>query len=649
MSTTHITQFAFALISAVSLTSCGGGGDESDGSPPLREGVDEIRIFQDVSANLEWARVFELEIYEVPGSGGELIQLYDANPIDDLDTAKAKCEGLAVDGKDDWRVPTPNEAWVSRDFLFESGKKLQNYQTPNAIGSDRFPFILDEGLAQEGFKAAFWLDSRYESDKLRAFVYSQVEVLAGWKLCVRGTHLNTLNGDYGGTWESLELINRKIQTITLKQGIFGGNISEFNQDIMDYAGVVFKGHSPTETENAYSEITAKKFVRSGIKNTRLKGELKSFSNDTAPRAQSKTTSRRNGVAGIGDINLILGDASRYLFTAETIDNPAGTTELATDGSGKLIVYCTVGPDGRLILDDSSPVNVPSGEVEVAVEDHEGNQATFTVEVIGEETDIGVLNIPEATTEYNFKTSIDHGNEFIYFGYSNTETPISYNKTISICNLGLGDISGTTFVIEPDASDISLIRSFSHGYNGSATGFGAGECKSINLNMAFYRPVLDDEIRINVTINDNFNVLTWDDYTTFKLSQYEPLSVYFAADENAVFSGSSGLQGIFVAPGRQLLRINFTGFSSNSQIRVPSDSSKFYEVVLAANSINDEATYMLSSNQLPNLTLMDGFSNVAINEPDDTPSEATLIPLFGAEEVGYLHAGDVDFYRLSGSL
>lgn len=304
-----------------------------------------------------------------------------------------------------------------------------------------------------------------------------------------------------------------------------------------------------------------------------------------------------------------------------------------------ILYVTQDALGNYTLDDQNPITIATGEITISLTDSAGNTAVFTVEVIGNDTDVGVLNIPDISTLYNFKTTIDHGMDYIYHGYNEGESPFLYNKTLSICNVGSANISGTTFTIEVAPENASLVRSFSHNYDGSSVGFTAGSCENYTVDFEFFRPTEDVEVKFNITIADNFNSLTWKDYTTFRLSQYPPVDVYLA-------SNTQPLEGYLVAPGNQLVRVQFLQYDGPQNfLRVPDYTGNEYSLILSTSSVLGEDTYMISTVNAPDRSMMDGFSDVTAHEPNDDIENATIIPLLSGDITSYLHSGDLDFYIL----
>jgi len=373
-------------------------------------------------------------------------------------------------------------------------------------------------------------------------------------------------------------------------------------------------------------------LRAGIANVKLNGELKSFADIAASKSAGSKTGSQKGFGVIGGIGLIIGGVGCYNVQPATVTNPAGDLVPATTVGDCDDAYVDTTTGGGLDL-VSGGIYVPSGTPTLIVSDEGGNSSTFSVEVVGEETDIGVLNIPDGSIEYNFKSTVQHLNDYIYFG------GLPYVKNVSVCNTGTADIDGMTMAFSVDAADAALVSSFSHNDSGTATSFASGTCKTIQFSMTFIKPVADDDVKINIDITNNFTGVTWNDYASFKLSSFDSVPLYFA-------SNTKLLNGYLVAPGRQLIKVGFSGENFNTNfIRVPVDINSEYELALSAANINDADSYMVSTLNVPNTALFTGFSDVTIYEPDDDSANATAMSYFGTEHISYLAAGDIDIYKI----
>lgn len=382
-----------------------------------------------------------------------------------------------------------------------------------------------------------------------------------------------------------------------------------------------------------SNNVTKHLIRAGIANVKLKGELANIS-DTASLSPSRIS--RSGTSSIGGLDLILKNAAQNEEKTLSVESTADTSLIGKIQSDTLYVADPATTNGRLVIPDNSELTMPTGDTQVTLRDSSDNNATFTVSVIGEETDMGVLTVTDKA--YNFKSYIEHGNDWRYFGYNDGETAIEYTKVLKICNVGTSDISGVSFEIALDSNATDVNRTFSTDYDGSAVPFASGECKSYDTSFSFTRPTLDKDVKINITINDNFTGLIWNDYASLKLSQYPHHNLYFNSNVKT-------LNGFLVAPGRNLINVQFSNSSYNNYVRVPLVQTDEYDVIISTPNITDEDVYMISSGLAPDTTKMDGFTAVLTNEPDNNESSATKLALFEGESVAYLHQGDIDFYKI----
>ena len=647
-----ITVFPIILILSFFM-GCSGGNDNSSATA--------FRSYIDPGSSLEWAS-FSYNDYE-----NYLL----------FDEVKTYCETLIANDKDDWRMPSADETldYLIRNteiyeyqgnyinFVTSQSQDLHNLlYTPvgsRAPGPDGYSHIIfgeipyidlyDDGrdyyyyaTIYVGNNSGTTTDGAtvYIPDETNTFenIYpSTIDDLNEFDsfTCVRGTHKAASMPI--GTWKNIE---KQVEIIGSGQYVYDLDIVD-NRHIR-LSTVMYTGGNLIIDRKA-------NYISSGIPDARVKGLIKSFAEaaGTAPRASKSVDGTRAAVTGVAGIDVILGcirssepeHCQEFIVTPATPDNPHNTFDQSSNDDLPGVLYVHQDADGNYILDNENPITIATGEITISLTDSAGNTAVFTVEVVGEDTDVGVLNIPDIDTLYNFKTNIDHGMDYIYHGYNDGETQIQYNKTLSICNIGAANISGTTFTIEVAPENASLVRSFTHDYNGASVGFTAGSCEDYYVSFEFNRPAEDQEVRFNITISDNFNSLTWKDYTTFRLSQYQPVDVHLA-------SNTQPLEGYLIAPGNQLVRVQFQQYDNPQNfLRIPNYSGHEYSVVLATSSVDGEDTYMITTVNPPDRNKMNGFSDVTAYEPNDDAYDATVIPFLNGEIVSYLHSGDLDFYTI----
>lgn len=647
------------------LQGCGSSDDENS--------LENLKTFVDQESTLEWASFWNADYTHLS-----------------YDEVLSFCDTLDASGKSDWRMPNADETldyvirnteiyeytdgyntFVSnqaRDFSNvlnpEEGANYSTYE-PNNIVFREVPVIdyFDNDARYYGiatirnYNPAYPYDvqdadriySPDETSALNVFYYEQLyEPQSQYHssfTCVRGTHSATMIPP--GTW-----VNVENQLEIIGSGQYVNGLSMVNNRHIRLSTVVYDGWHSVGDQYVDAKFTVDRdahYISSGIPDARVKGVINSFAeaSGTIPRALVPGGAKKASVSGVAGIDVILGciknnepqHCQEFTIEPATPENPHNTYTQTTDDSLPNILYVTQDALGNYTLDDQNPITIATGEITISLTDSAGNTAVFTVEVIGNDTDVGVLNIPDISTLYNFKTTIDHGMDYIYHGYNEGESPFLYNKTLSICNVGSANISGTTFTIEVAPENASLVRSFSHNYDGSSVGFTAGSCENYTVDFEFFRPTEDVEVKFNITIADNFNSLTWKDYTTFRLSQYPPVDVYLA-------SNTQPLEGYLVAPGNQLVRVQFLQYDGPQNfLRVPDYTGNEYSLILSTSSVLGEDTYMISTVNAPDRSMMDGFSDVTAHEPNDDIENATIIPLLSGDITSYLHSGDLDFYIL----
>lgn len=660
-----ISIFINILTLSLSLGCSSGGNDEYS--------LANVKTFVDPESTLEWTSFYD-------GS-------YNNVNFLSYDEIMSFCDTLDAGGKSDWRMPSADEtldylirnteiheyADGTRNFYYTHYHDSSNVLNPQpgsvySSGSNRIIFkevpvieYYDYGYDSRVY-GELWIvsdNSNYMPDNVSIFkpdesnafsnIYSTSPDNAQNNsefTCVRGNHVAAKMPL--GTWVNVE---HKVEVIGTGQYVHGLSIID-NRHIRLSTMLYEVGHSVgNDGDYIGPRFIVKRdahYISSGIPDARVKGVITSFAAaGTAQRASAPAIKMAASVTDVASIDVILGclrnNEPQYCqqFTIEpaTSTNPHNTYTQSTDDSLSNILYITQDALGNYTLDEANPITIATGEVTISLTDSAGNTAFFTVEVAGEDTDVGVLNIPDINTLYNFKTTINHGMDYIYHGYNDGESPFIYNKTLSICNVGSANISGTTFTIEVAPENASLVRSFTHNYDGASVGFTAGSCENYNVSFEFFRPVQDLEVKFNITIVDNFHSLTWKDYTTFRLSQHPPVDVYLA-------SNTQPLEGYLVAPGNQLVRIEFRQYDDPQYLlRVPDYTGNEYSLILSTSSVDGEDTYMISTVNPPDRTKMDGFSDVTAHEPNDDFVNATIIPLLPGEVTSYLHSGDLDFYTL----
>lgn len=664
-----ISIFTNILILSL-LTGCSSGNDDS--SPDL----ENLKTFVDPESTLEWAAFFD----------------GDYNTYYSYDEIMIFCDTLDAGGKSDWRMPSADETLdylIRNTEIYEYAEGFSNFVSnyshdftnvlnpqPNVTysGSGSTRIIFKEVPVIEHYDngnklrvyGELWVNN-YKSDtpdiasiykpdestvaSIISYSFLDESQVQSWGheefTCIRGNHIAAKMPL--GTWTNVE---NQAEISGAGQYVHGLSVID-NRHIRLSTMMYETGHSVGNTgeyiDPGFILSRDAHFISSGITDARVEGVINSFAEAAATAAATSAPAgaMKASVNDVASIDVILGclrsNEPEYCqkFTIEpaTPENPHNTYKQSTDENIASILYVTQDTLGNYTLDEANPITIATGQVTIFLTDSAGNTATFKVEVVGNDTDVGVLNIPDITTLYNFKTTIDHGMDYIYHGYNDGESPFTYNKTLSICNVGSANISGTTFSIEVAPENASLVRSFSHDYNGASVGFTAGSCENYYVSFEFFRPAEDTEVKFNITIVDNFHSLTWKDYTTFRLSQHPPVNVYLA-------SNSQLLEGYLITPGNRLVRVEFLQYDDPQRfLRVPDYTGNEYSLILSTSSVAGEDTYMISTVNPPDRSTMSGFSDVTAHEPNDDIMNATIVPLLPGEITSYLHSGDLDFYIL----
>lgn len=366
-------------------------------------------------------------------------------------------------------------------------------------------------------------------------------------------------------------------------------------------------------------------IKAGISDVKISGEIANLS-QTVNESLAKSRSYSN----IGNINIILQNILNetekdYRLVVTTDKSKVGKIE------GNTLYVESDTTTGNIILGKDSDLVMPTGDTQITVKDDADNNATFNVEIVGEETDIGIATITDK--KYNFKSFLSNENDYLYFN------DVSYEKKLNICNIGTQDLSGVSFSISENNS--SEFKSFSHNYDSSAIGFTSGECKEYLVTFQPTKPTTDATYNINIIVKDNYNGISWDDYAPIKVSSYDSNKLYLV-------SNSKKLNGYVVAPGRELIKVEFSSYNAyynNNFIRIPKNTSTQYEVILSAVDVSDEDVYMLSTTVEPDTTKMLGFTEVMKNEPDNSIEEATTLSMLYGESISYIGESDIDFYMI----
>jgi len=341
-------------------------------------------------------------------------------------------------------------------------------------------------------------------------------------------------------------------------------------------------------------------IRAGIADVQVSGQLAVIENPALKRKFGKTLS-------VGDISLLLENIKTEDHTVVTPNS---------DGSFDVVLPST---NYDLIATDTIT----------------GESIRAEVEVSGTEVDVGQFTLVDSTS-HNFKTHLlkEHfsdDNEYFYFGTLPGQQEIVYNKKIRVTNVGDLDVSGISFNIAMTDPDVRVFD-----VTTTLGGMAAGDYIDIPVSFSFNRPSTNKTIRIGITITD-INNQQWNDYINIALSKEKPVKISVKS------LGDAGVNGYLITPGRKLIKMNWLSES----LRIPYIPGDSYQVAFANPDISNEDAYCVNVGYEQGCyqTVFDGFTQTAVNEPDNNQLDSTQLNLFD-ESLAYLAVGDIDYLNFT---
>jgi len=516
--------------------------------------------------------------------------------------ANEYCESLKFEGYDDWYLPSVSEFKTLQENNFKDNFHYNGYKYWTRSTQTLDTNYFDDG--SEGYLTVSgdWI-SKDSATSTNNF------------LCVRGK--SPIESSLYGHWAFVD--NGK--SFDIDDTTFLKNYEVIDQNQIKIT-----------TDDGKSRY----LIRAGIADVALEGEIAQVQGADATKKAPSLGKLKSVVISLK--NKVTQTQKQVKLVKTDLKEQVGKVKDAKAEVKE--IYAEATKDGRLKIPKSEYLTMPTGKTLIELEDDLKNKASFIVSVVGEQTDVGVMSV--TNQKYNFKSFLENGNDWIYFGYNDGEDEVTYTKRLNICNVGSVGISGVSFKIELDSNASDINRTFSTSYDGSAIGFEKDECKNYDVSFALKRPQEQRDIKINITIKDNMNDLEWYDYASLKVSPYRPLKLYFLSNQKE-------LNGFLVAPGRQLLRVQFQGsiyYGKDNFVRVPLVPTNRYDVVVSTPDLGNEDVYMIGSGVEPDTTKMKNFTDVKNYEPNNQESNATQIPLLEGSVVSYLSVGDIDFYTLT---
>jgi hypothetical protein len=333
----------------------------------------------------------------------------------------------------------------------------------------------------------------------------------------------------------------------------------------------------------------KHIIRDGVRYANISGVVMDLSDNSA-----KSLSASRSFLGIGGIDIIL----------KNIKDDKINTTIKTDKDGKF-------KDNTL----------PDGEYEI--EGGKGDKRFKTkIKIDKDNTNLGEF-VAVSENMHNFRTELILNNEFIYADGAIYSGVIRVNNISDSNGVGLTyDINIKDDYLEEFTKDIaSAIGSIApNGYKDIPVSF---NFKGLEENQR--------SVDLNISIIDA-NSNKWQYTYTFQ--------VYRGAFKLNIATKLASIKGYIVFPDTGKTKsINI----SNGTIYLPTLKDKQYDLVLSNFAISDETPYSIGVNT--NTLDINNFINTPAHEPNNKKDEAKIIESDQAI-VSYLHAGDIDYWKIS---
>lgn len=275
-------------------------------------------------------------------------------------------------------------------------------------------------------------------------------------------------------------------------------------------------------------------------------------------------------------------------------------------------------------DGSFTLNLPASSYEIQVADNNATtqNATTDIRISHTQEDAGEITVVNNNL-HNFKVELLEP-EYRYFGTLPGQDEITYSKKIRIKNIGDTDLPGLNYTITTTDTDVASLTA-----SGDTLGLvRAGNYVDVTATIKFHRPATEKPVQLNVTMTD-FSSRAWTDHVTLLLSNRPPVTINTYPD----ITGRIIVGNNYIAKFGQRLP-HQPGSSMDIGIfnsRKTSDAGKY---CIDINTDTCNSTAVNNSNIL-----------TSINEPDNTQTLAANISMH-EQKIGYLHAEDSDFMRLT---
>lgn len=397
-------------------------------------------------------------------------------------------------------------------------------------------------------------------------------------------------------------------------------------------------------------VAGRYLLRAGIGNVNLFGEIRKLSTDT--KSVFKTLDMKIKST---DSNL----SWQYRLKLADSMNSAGSIEINDDNLS--ILYVNGDTTSYSIPENLDPfindIRAISGGLEIYIQESDDNASKvskFVFENIqGNSYNFGVLNISDSTLNYNIISYFEGENPFYYYG--NTvedfnDKAIEYNKTLTVCNNGLENMSSALISVEHNST---LFKTFTTKIP-NVDGFEVGTCKSIPITFSLDKPSKITDINLSVKVSSQrVGVKDWNDIKRLKVSNETFTQLHF-------LSNDASLNKYVYSPSLGVVFSSTTFDSTNKDyLHLPLVSSNEYQVGVSSQNINYENAFVLGVDQEADNTNIKSYigtqdresmNNTFTNNQTsctDVPSELganTLSHKYG-EAIGYITYEDIDYFKI----
>ncbi len=390
-------------------------------------------------------------------------------------------------------------------------------------------------------------------------------------------------------------------------------------------------------------------IRAGIGEVNLFGTIRKLSTDS------------NNSFRTVDMKIKHVDSNfsvQYRLELADVNNTASS--IKTNDEGIEVLYVNGTTSEYMIpknLDvDIKDIRAISGKTEIYIRETDENNASYSKvslfnidNITNDSYDFGILNITDSTIDYNVVSKFKEDNDYLYFGYeieNLNDKPITYSKTIEICNNGNNHISSAVLSVENGSHNV--FKTFS-ATAVSGDGFESEVCKEIPITFSFNKP--SEITDVNLTIKVTSGAKVWEDHQRLRVSDETFVKLNF-------LSKNTPLNNFIYIGDGDVLSEQFEQNTTN-YINVPRYASTSYQIAVSPQTVNVENAFVVGVDMISDIKDWKDYVGTYGESTNDTylidqlscPFDAsqigaeTLASRYG-ETVGYITYEDIDYFTLN---